>query len=160
MERVFDSFLPAQLMRSFMPAIADIDSVMQRTLGFKDIKIDVMEQANNYVIRAEIPGVSKDDLTVDLDSESGMLTIAAEKTMEPAGGPGAATSTTGASGGEGGASSAMEKSKGDAAAAGKEGEGGETTWHHTERTYGLVSRSLRLPSDVDPDKVEVSESVR
>lgn len=42
--------------------------------------LDVAERENEYVIRAEIPGVKKDDISVTL--ENGVLTIAAETKSE------------------------------------------------------------------------------
>ena len=40
------------------------------------IKVDVAEKDNNYIVHAEIPGVSKDDIQVTI--EGNQVTIAAE----------------------------------------------------------------------------------
>ena len=129
--------------------------------------MDIVEKPDCYVITAEVPGVDKDHLFVDLDVESSMLTIAAEKQQDseaPAktNGGGARVSADSAK-----ASSPAEQK--DAGASSKEATvvsneaanvaaagGGDQTWHRSERVYGRVSRSMRLPSDVDPDKVTAS----
>ncbi len=44
------------------------------------IKVDVTEKGDNYVVHAEIPGVSKDDIQVTIDGNQ--VTIAAEVKRE------------------------------------------------------------------------------
>ncbi|MCX7171172.1 MAG: Hsp20/alpha crystallin family protein [Proteobacteria bacterium] len=44
------------------------------------IKVDVMEKDNDYLVHAELPGINKDDIHVDIDG--GMLSITAERRQE------------------------------------------------------------------------------
>ena len=74
------------------------------------IKVDVKEDDKAYTIRADIPGVKKEDIAVDL--EGGLVSIRAEAKQE------------------------------------KEEKKGEKVLH-SERAYGMVSRSFSLPSEVD-----------
>jgi HSP20 family protein len=50
---------------------------VDRTFGSWAPPVDVFEQNENLVIRAEIPGVSKDDLDVKI--ENGVLTLSGER---------------------------------------------------------------------------------
>ena len=86
-----------------------------RTLAFPAqtelrMKVDVKENDKGYTVHAEIPGVKKDDIQVDIDG--GQVSIRAEVKKE------------------------------------KEEKKGEKTIH-SERYYGMVSRSFSLPTDVD-----------
>lgn len=81
------------------------------------MKVDVKETDKTYTVHAEIPGVSKDDIQVDLNGDQ--ISIRAEVKRE------------------------KEK---------KEGE----KLLHSERYYGMVSRSFTLPGEVD-DKATVAK---
>ena len=74
------------------------------------MKVDVKETDKSYTVHADIPGVSKDDIQVDLNGDQ--VSIRAEVKRE------------------------KEK---------REGE----KMLHSERYYGMVSRSFTLPTDVD-----------
>jgi HSP20 family protein len=74
------------------------------------LKVDVKESDRAYTVHAEIPGVSKDDIQVDLNGDQ--VAIRAEVKRE------------------------------------KEKKEGEKVLH-SERYYGMVSRSFTLPTDVD-----------
>jgi len=82
-----------------VPAAADLQ-----------MKIDVKEDDKSFTIKADIPGVKKEDIHVDVDG--GMVTVRAEAKQE------------------------------------KEEKKGEKVIH-SERSYGMVSRSFTLPGDVD-----------
>ncbi len=49
-------------------------------MGEVNIKVDVKENENEYVVEAELPGVEKDDITLELRDE--LLTISVEKKDE------------------------------------------------------------------------------
>jgi HSP20 family protein len=86
------------------------------------MKVDVSESDKAYTIHAEIPGVKKEDIQIDVDA--GQLSIRAEVKHEE------------------------EK---------KEGE----KLLHSERYYGMVSRSMTLPVEVDAQgaKAEYKDGV-
>ena len=52
-------------------------------LGLGDGKfgmhVDFHETANGFELTADLPGVQKDDITVDVDRESGVLTVSGER---------------------------------------------------------------------------------
>ena len=78
------------------------------------IKVDVKEDDKAYTVHADIPGVSKDDIQVDVDGS--VISIRAEVKKE------------------------------------KEEKKGEKLIH-SERYYGMVSRSFSLPAEVDEKAV-------
>lgn len=59
------------LMRPWRLGVAD---------GAPRIKIDLSEQDGNYLVKAEIPGVQKEDIDVRVDGD--LVTISAETTTE------------------------------------------------------------------------------
>lgn len=81
------------------------------------LKVDVKEDDKAYTVHAEIPGVNKDDIQVDVQGDQ--VSIRAEVKKE------------------------------------KEEKKGEKLIH-SERYYGMVSRSFTLPGDVD-DKATVAK---
>jgi len=135
-EGLFDHTMGRGELTRFPRSLDDVEAGLSHALGITSIKVDVAEQPKEYTVTADLPGVSKENLKVDLDSERGVLTIAAEKTT---------TATSGSPSG----STAGGKAEGGKEAA----SDGDTTWHQVERSYGRVSRTLRLPPDVDIDKV-------
>ncbi|MBW7996708.1 MAG: Hsp20/alpha crystallin family protein [Candidatus Glassbacteria bacterium] len=77
---------------------------------------DVFEKEDHYILTAELPGVSKEDLRVKVEGD--VLTIEAEKKSE--------------------FSDSDEGS------------------YHAERRYGSFSRSFRLNSQVEGDKIDAN----
>ena len=74
------------------------------------IKVDVKEDDKSYTIKADIPGVKKEDIQIDVDDDQ--VTLRAETKKE------------------------KEEKKGEKVV-------------YSERSYGMVSRSFTLPTDVD-----------
>jgi len=74
------------------------------------LKVDVKENDKAFTVHAEIPGVKKEDIQVDINGN--MVSIRAEMKQE------------------------KEEKKGDKVI-------------YSERSYGMASRSLTLPGDVD-----------
>lgn len=99
--------------RPFLP-------VMRRFFGGEpglwSPNIDVVEKENEYLIKAELPGVKEEDVEVSLTGD--MLTISGEKQEE-----------------------SEEERKG---------------YYYSEASYGSFSRSLTIPSNVDPDSIEAN----
>ncbi|MGW8270135.1 MAG: Hsp20/alpha crystallin family protein [Burkholderiales bacterium] len=90
--------------------------------GELKMKVDVAEDDKTYTIHADIPGVKKDDIQVDV--EGGQVSIRAEVKRE------------------------SEKKDGEKVL-------------HSERYYGMVSRSMSLPAEVDTQnaKAEYKDGV-
>jgi len=74
------------------------------------------EKDGNFVLNAEIPGVSKEDISVTIDKN--ILTISGKKESK------------------------------------KEEEG--ANFYLQEATYGSFSRSIRIPGEIEEDKVQAS----
>ena len=53
------------------------DWPIKRTLAFDTFKVDVQDKGNEYLIEAEMPGISKEEIKVGLDD--GKLTISVTK---------------------------------------------------------------------------------
>ncbi len=77
---------------------------------------DVSETEKELIIKAEVPGMDKKDISVSLTD--GLLTIKGEKKHEK-----------------------VEEKE---------------NYHHVERRYGTFSRTLRVPVEVDTDKVDAT----
>jgi HSP20 family protein len=78
--------------------------------------IDIEENNGNLMVRAEIPGMNKDDIKVSVKED--LLKISGERKHE--------------------------------------NETKEKTFHRIERSHGKFERIIRLPSEVDADKVKAS----
>ena len=78
-----------------------------------DFAVDVVEDDDVIIVKAELPGVDRENLSVDF--QDGMLTIKAEKKEE------------------------------------KEDKG---KFYRKESTYGMMSRSFRVPGGVDSDEID------
>ena len=83
--------------------------------GELKMKVDVKEDEKAYTVHADIPGVKKDDIQVDVNGNQ--VSIRAEVKQE------------------------------------KEEKKGEKVLH-SERYYGMVSRSMQLPADIDTGAVK------
>jgi HSP20 family protein len=78
--------------------------------------LDVSETKNDFVVKAEMPGLDPKDLDISLTN--GVLTIKGEKKQEK--------------------------------------EEKEENYHLLERSYGSFTRSVRLPAEVQGDKISAS----
>ena len=76
--------------------------------------LDVYEEEDKFVVKAELPGMKEDDVDVSVNGNT--LTIKGEKKSE------------------------TEKK--------------EETYHYSERTFGSFFRSVKIPTNVDGDKIE------
>jgi len=97
---------------------SEMDSFFPSSFGLRDFgvdfAVDVIEGDVDTIVRAEIPGVTKKDISVDYND--GVLTIKAEKKEEK--------------------------------------EEGDKTFSRIETSYGMMSRSLRIPGKVDTDNIK------
>ena len=78
--------------------------------------IDITENETGFTVRAEVPGIDKND--IDITLTEGLLTIKGEKKYE-------------------------NEEKGE-------------NFHRQESSYGSFSRSFRLASEVENDKIEAN----
>ena len=85
----------------------------EETLDFQMPRVDMIDREDEVLVKAEIPGVDKKDLDVELTGRT--LTIRGERRKEEK----------------------VEKED----------------YFHSEIATGTFSRTLRLPEEVDPDKV-------
>lgn len=84
--------------------------------GFWAPVIDISENNGNIEVKAEIPGMKKDDIKISV--RDNMLSITGERKQE--------------------------------------NETKDKKFHRIERFYGKFSRNIRLPADVDADKVKAT----
>jgi len=110
--RTLKPFLPLEtafpsLLKGMMPSM-----LWDETFAPPTMRLDVTEGEKAYTIKADIPGVKKEDIFVDVDGA--VVTIRAEARRELP-------------------------------------EGKEPNAIHTERNYGMVSRTVTLPLAVDLD---------
>jgi HSP20 family protein len=62
------------------PFLAEFDRLTQRTFGSADsvsLPMDVIRREDALIVRADLPGVAKDQISIDLDNRA--LTITAER---------------------------------------------------------------------------------
>jgi HSP20 family protein len=78
--------------------------------------LDVSETRDNFVVKAEVPGIDAKDIDISLTGD--VLTIKGEKRQEK--------------------------------------EEKEEDYHLVERSYGSFSRSVRLPAEVESNKIKAS----
>ncbi len=78
--------------------------------------LDLAETKNEFVVKAEVPGMSPKDIDISLNG--GVLSIRGEKKQEK--------------------------------------EEKEENYHFVERSYGSFSRTIRLPGDVQSDKIKAA----
>ena len=64
---MFDDFF-APMFRAYKP-------VMRAITGDPVMKSDVVDKGDDYVVKVDLPGFKKDDLKVDYNNESSVLTI-------------------------------------------------------------------------------------
>ncbi len=103
MDRIWDSFFERR------PVRAEEEAEWLPTL-------DVSETKDNYVVKAELPGIDPKDIDISLMND--ILTIKGEKKQEK--------------------------------------EEKEENYHLIERTYGSFTRGIRLPGQVQSDKINAS----
>ena len=84
--------------------------------AFKGPAIDVYEKDNSVIVRADLPGMKKEDIRLQLDGD--ILTISGETNREK-----------------------EQRKKG---------------YYYTERSFGRIQRSIRLPEGTQKEKIKAS----
>lgn len=100
-----------------------IDDIFS-ALFMGDFRIDAQDEGGNIVIRADLPGISKDDINVTL--EKGVLTISATRASDA-------------------------PAQGESHICGEINQETDGNVYVQERKFGSFSRVLNLPSDISDD---------
>jgi HSP20 family protein len=79
MDRVFDGLFHRGWMRPFRDVLPDM-ARLEETFGVGMPRVDVLDRDEEILVRAEVPGVEKKDLQVELGGQ--MLTIHGERRRE------------------------------------------------------------------------------
>ena len=106
----------------------------------RGFKFDVRETGNTYVVEADLPGLSKDAIKIEIDGAQ--VSISAQYA--------AATSATAATSGKSAMADAVDAA-GNSSAAGTPGEAGQARLIYRERSAGAVARSFELPAEIDQE---------
>jgi HSP20 family protein len=112
-DRAFDTLVNRGWLRPFRELWPEW-APMQPDLNVRIPRVDLVERETEYLVRAELPGIEKKDLHVDLTGD--VLTIRGERRHE------------------------AETEKGNV--------------YRAEILHGTFSRTIRLPTGVNPDAVE------
>jgi HSP20 family protein len=115
MERMFEGWLEDFWSRP-LPRLWRPDFLRLRQMSVDVPLLDVYEEKDDLVVKAEIPGLTKDEIDISIDGN--VLTIKGEKK--------------------------------------KHDEVKEENYYRCERTFGSFTRSLELPMNVKPDKVNAA----
>ena len=115
----------------------------------RGFKFDVRETGNTYVVEADLPGLSKDAIKIEIDgaqvSISAQYAAATSVTSATS-----ATCATAATSGKSATADAVGAA-GNSSAAGTPGEAGQARLIYRERSAGAVARSFELPAEIDQE---------
>lgn len=125
------------LLRGFVVGPAVAAPATGAAASPRSFKFDVREAGNTYVVEADLPGLSKDAIKIEIDGAQ--VSISAQYAADQVD-TAAAAGTVDKSGA---ASAAGSASTG--------GEAGQTRVVYRERSTGAVARSFELPAEIDQD---------
>lgn len=123
--------------------------------GGMPMPVDVMEQNDNLIVKASLPGVKPEDINITV--QGNQLTIEGEAHSDHDQGQGqphtqSQTQSQGQREGQGQTQGQMQgQSNGQT-----QGQGQRSRMHHQEHYYGRYMRSLTLPSRVNSEKAQAS----
>ncbi|MHA2279543.1 MAG: Hsp20/alpha crystallin family protein [Promethearchaeota archaeon] len=72
--------LMRQPLRVFEDFFCSFDDLLSRSETVHDFEVDIKNEGDNVVVRADLPGISKDDLNVTIENR--VLTITGERKRE------------------------------------------------------------------------------
>jgi HSP20 family molecular chaperone IbpA len=115
--------------------------------------VDVREVNNSYILEAELPGVAKEDVSVEVDGDGEMLTLSGQvKEEHTIGQPPALESSESKSIEQGSNSTSKSNPPIEAKDVGKS----VGTYWAQERYYGTFRRSFQLPKAIKPEDIHAS----
>lgn len=79
MDRMFENFLRQGWLRPFRELWPEMER-LEEAVGFRAPRVEVIDQDTEMLVRAELPGIRREDLHVEMTE--GMLTIHGEKRRE------------------------------------------------------------------------------
>ena len=105
-------------------------------------RVDLAEDEDAILVHADVPGVAKEDVDIELDKHNRLHLRGSRETVHEV--PADASDADGAveaapGGGEGNAQSPTSQP--------------QRHWHSVERQWGSFERVLQLPDNIDPDKI-------
>ncbi|KAI8056612.1 HSP20-like chaperone [Syncephalis plumigaleata] len=174
-KQVQNRFWPNPSSRCALPASSSMFPIWHRAHGPLSSAaadsswpaIDISEVNNSYVLEAELPGVAKDDVSVELDHSGEVVTLSGQvRQTRSFGRPPTTTATTSEGSNEAVAKEAknnegnnvVTKSTEDTSSAVTKdtSDGSKETYWAQERFYGSFRRAFQLPAAVSPDSVQAS----
>ena len=147
------------LLRQMNRLMDDAVSVPQRAFpSVWKAHCDARETDKEYVISAELPGINKEDITVDIDKNNMSLKIQGETKYESSSGnmneaeeTSSATKTTEAGQQQTDVTTTTDKQKQPALHQAPQ-------YHFQERRFGTFVRSFALPRDANLDEIKASHN--
>ena len=121
-----------------------------------NMDLDVKHTNESIEISADLPGVSKDDIKIDFDSQKNILTISGERTYEK---KYSSPIDENSDGNKPPSSSSSSKSSKSSKSKSDENDNTKVMnekFIRTERSYGKTSRSIRLPQGIDVNAIRAS----
>ncbi|KAI9595768.1 HSP20-like chaperone [Syncephalis fuscata] len=121
--------------------------------------IDISEADNNYVLEAELPGVAKEDVSVEVDHNGEVVTVSGQvHQMRSTGQTPASKDATNDKSPSEQTDSAVVKPEDDSAVSTKEDQSAKPagTYWAQERFYGSFRRAFQLPAAINPENVQAS----
>lgn len=125
--------------KNYNKGLYDFDTMLSNLFGTvnatsrRTLAVDVIENENSYIIEAEVPGYSQEE--IDVQVEDNVLTISALPAIEQ---------------------SAQEEASQKESAQEQSEDKTEGTYIVHERSRSRFSRSFSLPRDVDVEQIEGS----
>jgi HSP20 family molecular chaperone IbpA len=113
---------------------------LEKELGLQ-MKIDVVTEPNDYLVQIELPGVNKSN--IDIKLEHGYLIVKAERLQEYSAFHQPRIQSN----------QSLDKASKQNITVEKQRP------NHVERTYGMITRAIRLPSDADMSRIEAKFEV-
>jgi HSP20 family molecular chaperone IbpA len=78
-DNLFDDWFDDDLYMPYLPDMSRVDKKLYGNKAAREMKTDVKETDQGYEVAVDLPGVKKDDVTVEL--KDGYLTISAKKNV-------------------------------------------------------------------------------
>jgi HSP20 family molecular chaperone IbpA len=144
-DNIFDQFRQSfdNLMAPFYPFSGVSTATPNQLLPIRSSIVDLIDEGDHYVVNAELPGFSKDQVDVQIN-KYGLLIRAEQKFDNTAGN---------------GQQQGQQPRNVSPGATSQKGEATSTTYArksylHRERAYSAFERIIEFPEEIEPQKVE------